>query len=332
MTTFVLKRLASLVVLLVVLTAVMFLLQRVSKTDPIVAYLGRGATGPAAAQARHHLGFDRPLIVQYVRYVDDVAHGNLQMSLHTHHPVMDDLKTYLPPTLELLFTALGLSLIGALILGTVSAMRLPGAGLLRLVMVAGAAAPTFLLGQLGVVFFYRRLGWLPATGQTSRNGVPTGPTGFLVLDALFSGDWPLVMDAVKHLVMPAACLAIGPAVAIGRVLRSSLMSSMDADYTRTARSKGLRESAVVLRHALRNAASGPAQMTGLQVGFMFAGIVVVEQIFAWPGLGSYTVGAITNSDFPAIVGVSLVAGAVFVILNAAVDIFQAAADPRVALQ
>jgi peptide/nickel transport system permease protein len=310
----------------------MFLLQKMSRTNLAVAYLGRSASPTEMAAVRHQLGYDRALPGQYLHYLNDVVHGNLQKSLNSHRPVRDDLGQYLPATLELLLFALGFALIGGLLLGTISALRWRGAGVLRLFMVSGAAAPTFLLALLGVIIFYHRLGWLPATGQASLTTSPTGPTHFLVLDCILHGNLPALWDAIGHLILPALCLAIGPSVAIGRTLRGSLITVLRSDHIRTARAKGLKERTVVLRHGLRNASNAAAQMTGLQIGFMFAGIVVVEQTFAWPGVGYYTAQAIVNSDYPAIIGVSLVAGALFVALNAAVDIFQAAADPRIALR
>jgi len=330
-TRFVLKRLVALVILLIALTAVMFALQKVSHTNLAVAYLGRNASPQQLAAVRHQLGYDRSVPLQYLHYLNDVVHGNLQTSLSDHRPVRDDLGQYLPPTLELLAFALGFAVIGGVALGTISALRWRGAALLRFVMVSGAAAPSFLLALLGVIVFYHRLGWAPATGQSSLASSPTGPTHFLVLDCIIHGNLAALRDAIGHLILPALCLAIGPSVAIGRTLRGSLITILRSDYVRTARAKGLRERVVVLRHGLRNASNAAVQMTGLQIGFMFAGIVVVEQTFAWPGVGNYTAQAIVNGDFPAIIGVSLVAGALFVILNAAVDIIQAAADPRIVL-
>jgi peptide/nickel transport system permease protein len=233
--------------------------------------------------------------------------------------------------LELLGASLVFALIGGTALGIISALRWRGAGLFRVLMLSGAAAPSFLLALVGVILFYHLLGWLPATGQSALASAPTGPTHFLVIDCILHANMPALLDALRHLVLPALCLSIGPAVAIGRTLRGSLITTLRSDHVRTARAKGLKERTVILRHCLRNASNAAAQMTGLQIGFMFAGIVVVEQTFAWPGVGNYMAQAILNSDFPAITGVSLLTGALFVVLNAGVDIFQAAADPRIAL-
>jgi peptide/nickel transport system permease protein len=135
-------------------------------------------------------------------------------------------------------------------------------------------------------------------------------------------------DAIQHLIMPGLCIAIGPAVSIGRVLRSSIVTNLQSDYVRTARAKGLREWAVLWRHTVRNSLGAALSMTGLQVGLMFAGVVVIEEIFAWPGIGFYTVQAIPRLDFPAIAGVTLFLGAAYVIINTAVEVLQGVADPR----
>jgi peptide/nickel transport system permease protein len=217
----------------------------------------------------------------------------------------------------------GLALAAVLggILGVATAGKFRGNGIFRFVTLAGASTPPFLLALVGILLFYHRLGWLPATGRTSLANPPTGPTGLLTLDTLLHGNLHGFTDAVGHLILPGLCVAILPAVSIGRVLRSSLVSTMRSDYVRTARSKGLRELTVLWRHAIRNSVGPALSMGGLQVGLMFAGVVVIEQIFAWPGIGLYTVQSIPRSDFPAIAGVTIALG----------DILQAVADPRIAL-
>jgi peptide/nickel transport system permease protein len=181
------------------------------------------------------------------------------------------------------------------------------------------------------LLFYRKLGWLPATGRTSFRNAPTGPTNFLLIDSLVALRFDVFLDALKHLILPSLCIAIGPAVAIGRVFRGSIVDTMGTDHVRTARSLGLSERRVMRKHAIRNSIGPALSMTGLQVGLMFAGVVVVEQIVAWPGIGLYTVQSIPRLDFPAIAGVTLVLGALFVIVNTIVDIAQTVADPRVRL-
>jgi peptide/nickel transport system permease protein len=330
-TKLIVQRLGAMLVVLLVLSGAVFVLQQLTPTDPVHAMLGANSSKATIAAERHKLGYDRPLPVQYLRYVGNLFRGNLQMSLRTRRPVRTDLAAYLPATIELTLFALGLVTLLALVLGVASAARWPGSGLFRALMVGGASAPSFLLALLGLLLFYHRLKWLPATGRTSISNAPDGPTGFLTLDGLLHGRIDVMVDAFQHLVLPGLCVALLPAVSVGRVLRSSLLDTMHSDHVRTARSKGLRETTVLLRHALRNSATGALSMGGLQVGLMFAGVVVIEQIFAWPGIGFYTVQSIPRSDFPAIAGVTIVLGVGYVVINTLVDIAQAVADPRIAL-
>ncbi len=189
--------------------------------------------------------------------------------------------------------------------------------------------PAFLLAVAGILLFYQHLGWLPATGRTSYANAPTGPTGFLTVDGLLAGRPAVTLDALSHLLMPALAVAAVPAVSIGRVLRSSLIGGMGSDYVRTARAKGLSEPRIVVGHVLRNCLGAALSMTGLQVGLMFAGVLVVEQVFAWPGIGQYMAQSIPAADFPAIGGVTLLLGVVYVAVNTIVDVLQALADPRI---
>jgi peptide/nickel transport system permease protein len=188
-----------------------------------------------------------------------------------------------------------------------------------------------MLAVFGILIFFGKLGWLPPSGQTSFFDAPSDPTGFMLVDSLIAGRFDVFTDALQHIVLPAVCISIGPAVAIGRVLRSSLATSLQSDYILTARAKGLSEIAILLRHALRNSVGPALSMTGLQLGLMFAGVVVIEDIFAWPGIGYYTALSIPAGDFPAIIGVTLVVGVGYVVINALVDLLQAAADPRIRL-
>ena len=326
---FVLGRLAAMVGVLLILAFVVLCLQRYTPADPVRAKLGANAPKAAVEAERKKLGYDRPLLAQYVSYVGGLMTGDMQDSLRTRRPVSQDLGEFVPATLELALFALAVAIALGGFLGIASAGRFRGSGVLRFLMVSGAALPTFLLALLGLLFFYRYLDWLPSSGRISREYATDGPTGFLLIDTLIAGSPAGFVDTLRHLVLPGLCVAIGPAVAIGRVLRGSIIASLGTDYVRTARAKGLRERTVLVHHTIRNSVGPALSMTGLQVGLMFAGVVVVESIFAWPGIGLYTVQSIPRLDFPAIAGVTLVLGAVFVIVNTLVDILQAVADPRI---
>jgi peptide/nickel transport system permease protein len=328
---FVLVRLASAVAIVLALVLVMFILQRVTPVDPVRAKLGSNASKQAVDAERERLGYNDPLPEQYVSYVGDLVQGDFQESLRTRRPVSEDIGEYLPATAELALFGLLFALVMGTALGIGSAAKFRGSGVLRAVLLAGASAPVFLLALVGLIVFYRNLGWLPASGRTSFDSAPDGPTGFLTFDGVVNGRLDVTWDAFTHLMLPALCIAIGPAVAIGRVLRSSLVGNLRSDYVRTARAKGLRESAVMFKHALRPSMGPALSMGGLQVGLMFAGVVVVETIFAWGGLGQYVVQSIPRADFPAIAGVTILLGVGYLIINTTVDILQAAADPRIRL-
>jgi peptide/nickel transport system permease protein len=323
------KRIVAMVVILVALAAVIFYLQHISPLDPVHAQLGGQASAGAVAARRHVLGLDQPITVQFWHYLQNLVHGNLGTSFRTRRPVTTDLGSYLPATLELTIAALVLALGLAIVLAFATTLKWPGAGLFRAILLVGASTPTFLLGIGGIILFYQKFGWLPANGRTGLRQVPTGPTGLLTVDGLIHGRPSVTVDALKHLVLPAIAIALGPAVSIGRVLRSSLVADQHSDYARTARAKGLSELAVLRRHVLRNALGAALSMTGLQVGLMFAGVLVVEQVFGWPGIGQYVAQSIPVADFPAIAGVTLMLGVAYIVINTAVDVLQAVADPRI---
>ncbi len=323
------KRVGAAVVIVVLLAAAVFGLQQISPLDPVHAMLGPGASQSAVAQQRHSLGLDDPVPTQFVRYLGGLVTGDLGTSYRTRRPVADDLAVYVPATAELAAAALLLAIVLGTLFAVSSILAWPGAAVFRGVLLVGASAPAFLLGIAAILLFYKQLGWLPATGRISVAGAPTGPTGLLTIDGLLAGRLDVVLDAWRHLLLPALAVGFGPAVSIGRVLRGSLAAEQSSDYARTARAKGLAEGAVLRRHVLRNALGPALSMTGLQVGLMFAGVLVVEQIFGWPGIGQYMAQAIPVADFPAIAGVTLLLGVGYVAINTVVDVLQAVADPRI---
>ncbi len=331
MKTFVASRLGAMVVILIALTAVMFLLQNISPLDPVKAQLGAQASPEAVAARREALGLNEPVLVQFWHYLTGAATGDLGTSYRTRHPVLSDLGDFFPATLELALYGIVIAIALAILLAFSTTLRWRGAGVLRAVLFTGSSAPMFLLGILGLLVFYKTLGWVPANGRIAVANPPDGPTGLLTVDGLIHGRLDVVGDALHHLILPAVVIALGPAVAIGRVLRSSLLGDIDSDYARTARAKGLSEAQIMARHVLRNSVGSALSMTGLQIGLMFSGVLVVEQVFGWPGIGQYIAQSIPVADFPAIAGVTLMLGALYVVINTAVDLLQVAADPRIAL-
>lgn len=324
---FILGRLASMVGVLLVLSVAVFVIQNVLPADPVRSYFGRNATPEQLAAKRAELGYDKPVPEQFVLFLGRLATLDLGESLRTRREVTTDLADFFPATLELAFTAAVLAIVLGTAIGLIGTRKGKGAGAVRVVSVMWSSAPTFLIGILGILIFYRELGWLPAGGRTGNSADATS-SGFLLLERLVRFDVGGVWDAFEHLLMPALALALIPAVAIGRTLRGSLRDVLRDDYIRTARVKGLGERAILVRHGIRNALGPTLSITGLQLGLLLSGAIVVEVVFSWPGLGLYLNQSIDRADFPAIIGVVLLLGVSYVVINTVVDILQVLADPR----
>ncbi|MHB8734547.1 MAG: ABC transporter permease [Terriglobales bacterium] len=314
---------------LLVLVAIVFFLQKISPINPARAMLGGHASAAQVAAESKKLGYDKPIVVQYVRYIENVVQGNFGVSAVTHGSVGHDLVHFGTASVELMVASFLLAIVLALLFAVATVLQWRGSGVLRAVMYVLSACPVYLLALGGIILFYSTLHVLPYSGQVSAARAPTGPTGFLIIDSILHLRFGVMWDAIVHLILPASCLAIGPAVAIGRVLRSSLQHSMRSDYVRTARMKGMSELRVTLAHGLRNSIGPALALGGVVIAGTFGFLIVIEDVFSWPGLGSYMVQAISIGDDTTISAVTLVLGALFVISNVFVDIFQAIADPRI---
>jgi ABC-type dipeptide/oligopeptide/nickel transport system permease component len=329
MIVYLLRRLAGLAVVLLTMSFIVFCLQSIVPADPARAVAGPTAPAATVEAIRQRLGLDDPIIVQYGRFLTNLAHGDLGTSVRTRQPVVADMLKYLPASLELGIVAL---VLGVALAGSVGLLQNLGrrSGIARLLVIGAGSAPIFLSALLLAYVFWFRLGWFPGAGRLSTRGF-SGPTGFNLIDGVLSGRPEVSLDALMHIALPALALALPIAVAVGRSLSGALHDVMRQSYVRTARGKGLSQASVVLHHGLRNAASAPLSMIGLQVGLLFGNLLVVERVFAWPGLGLYTVQAFTSSDLPAVLGVSLVFGSIYILANIVVEIGQSIADPRIAL-
>jgi peptide/nickel transport system permease protein len=294
-----------------------------------VSLVGEKAPPEVYERVREELGLNDPLPTQYVSYLGDLAHGDLGQSSVTRRPIAEDLDAYLRATLELVLVTFLLIVGMGVFLGMATAQGWRGAGVLRLVMICGASVPVFLAALIGLMLLYRRLGWLPATGRTSIDDAPTGPTGLLTVDGLLHARLDVTVDAFLHLAMPAICLAIRPAVSVGRVLRSSLQHTLRSDFVRTARAKGLGEKRILVKHALRSSSGPVMALWGLEFASLFGATIVVESIFAFPGIGLYISQAIAKGDFNTIAAITIVLGLLYVLANTAVDMVQALLDPRI---
>jgi peptide/nickel transport system permease protein/dipeptide transport system permease protein len=326
---YLLKRIAGLIVVLLAMSFIVFCLQSIIPANPARAIAGPTAPLATVEAIHRELGLDDPLAVQYGRFLTRLAHGDLGTSVRTRQPVTDDVRQHIMASLELILVAsvLGLALAGLLALMQNALGRV---GVVRLVIVGAGSTPIFLSALLLAYFFWFRLDWLPGFGRLAVPGF-SGPTGLDLIDGILLGAPGVSLDALRHILLPAVALALPIAVSVGRSLGGALHDVMRQPYIRTGRGKGLSETSVVLHHGLRNAASAPLAMTGLQVGLMFGNMLIVERIFAWPGLGLYTVQAFASADLPAVLGVSMVFGTFYILVNIAVEIGQSWADPRIGL-
>jgi peptide/nickel transport system permease protein len=326
------RRVATTVPVVLGITLVTFVTLHLFPADPARLLAGPGADEAQVRAIRRELGLDRPLPVQYVRYLGDLVTGHLGRSIQTGQPVADDLLRRLPATLELALVTMVVYIALSLPLGVLAAItrgRWPDL-LIRLVAVGGLAVPAFWLGFLLQLVLYRELGWFrQAVGRLAPSlAPPPFVTGFYLVDALLGGDLPAFRSATVQLVMPVTCLVLSRLGVGVKLTRTSMLEIIGADYIRTARAKGLGERAVLARHALRNALMPVVTAFGIQLGYLLGGTLVVEVVFGWPGIGQYAIGSITAVDFPAIMSVTVVISVFFVLANLLVDLLYVYLDPR----
>jgi len=316
------------------ITLLSFVLSHAVPADPVTANLGeQAAADPAAVAAfRQQWGLDRPLPEQYAIYVWNLLHGDLGRSISTRQPVVLDLRQHFPATIELSLVAMVLSIVLGIPLGLLSAARRDSVldQLTRVASLVGVSMPIFWLGLVALLVFYAHLGWAPAPGRLSATlSAPPLVTGFLLVDSLLAGRPDVATDTLGHLMLPALVLSTYNLGVLARLMRGSTLDVLGEDYVRTARAKGLAETAVVLRHAARNALIPVVTVIGLGFGRLLSGAVIIESVFAWPGLGLYAFRSATSLDFPAIMGVGMVVAAIYVGVNLLVDVAYAFIDPRI---
>ena len=313
-----------------------FVLTRALPGDPAAYFAGGAATAEAVEQVRAQLGLDRPLVEQFWRYLGALARGDLGLSLTTGQPVLQELLSRLPASLEMVLLALLLACAVALPLGVLAATR-PGSWidqLCRVVTTAGVSLPTFFTGLLLAYVFYFLLGWAPSPlGRLDPMfSPPAQVTGLYLVDALLAGEGALWWAALKQLILPVVTMALFVLAPIARMTRASMISVLSSDFVRTARASGLSKPTVLVTYALRNALLPVVTTLGMVFGFMLGSSVIVEKVFAWPGVGSYAIDALTASDYAPVQGFVLAMGILFVLLNLLVDLLYVLIDPRVEVQ
>jgi peptide/nickel transport system permease protein len=308
---YLLRRLLLLLPTVIGVTLVVFLMMRFIPGDPVTNMMGEMFSQEDADRLRHELGLDRPVLVQYGSWLGLLVHGDWGHSLFTHQPVLTDILYRLPVSLELVVLSMGVSLLIALPAGIIAAVQ-PNSWKDYTAMVAamaGVSIPEFLLGVMFFLLFGLLLGWLPVSGY-----VP-----------LLEHPW----DNLRHMVLPVVALGLPRAALLTRLVRASLLEVLKMEYVVTARAKGLGERFVVLKHALKNALIPTVTVMGLQVGFLIGGAIVIETVFAVPGIGSFGIDAIIKRDYPQVQAFVLVGALVFVLANLAVDILYVVIDPRI---
>lgn len=337
LTRYVARRLAlALFVLLAVITFT-FIVARVVPSDPAELYVGPKATAEQRDRARIELGLDKPLYVQYIKYLTGLLSGDWGISLRAHTSVLDDILTYLPATLEIIILANIIAVMVGIPLGVYSAVRkgslLDQLG--RLTAISGVSIPSFWFALLLQLLFFGKLHILPLEGRTSVYVSLYYPiktiTGFYLLDSLLTFNLVAFVDVLWHLILPAIVLATYPIGLITRMTRSMMIEVLREAYIRFARANGILERIIIFKYALKNAIVPTLTVLGLSFAYSITGAVLIEIVFGWPGLGTYTLNAIIEADYPAILGVTIFGTLFYIIINLCLDIFQSYLDPRVRL-
>jgi peptide/nickel transport system permease protein len=334
---YLIRRLAASVVVLLGIVGLTFVIARVVPGDPAVSWAGPRATAAEVARTRHELGLDRPLWASLASYLRNTITGDWGTSIHTRQPVLSDLLHRLPVSLELVLAALLLAVLVGVVAGLVAA-RYAGTkldGLIRAASVASVSMPVFWLALIAQLVLFQRLHLLPLAGEYDSALAYTHPlkevTGAPVLDALLTGNLAVLRSSVSHLVMPALVVAAYPAGVITRMVRATVLDVAEETHLQLARALGFPERVVLGRFALRLAWNPVVQVLALVFAYALVNTFLVEAVFDLPGLGSYAADSIGSLDTPAIVGITLLVGVVYVVLNLVVDLVQAALDPRIRL-
>ena len=326
------RRIIFLMLVLFGMSLITFTVSHIVPADPIRTIAGQRASKETIEIYRKQYGMDKPLPVQYLIYMKNLLRGDLGDSIISRRKVLDDLKDYFPATVELVGLAMLIALIIGIPLGVQSASKRGRFAdhAFRVFAILGVSMPIFWLGLVNQFIFYGKLQMLPIGGRLDTFLVsPTKVTGLYLIDSLIALDFEVFWDALKHLILPASTMAFGILAVVTRMTRTSMLECLNQDYIRTARSKGLKHFRVTYIHALKNAAPPILTVVGLQTGFLLAGDFLAETIFNWPGIGRYGVMAITNMDFPAIMGVTLLISLIYVLINLLVDLFYTVFDARI---
>jgi ABC-type dipeptide/oligopeptide/nickel transport system permease component len=331
-TRYILRRLALLPPVLLGVSLLLFVLTHIVPADPAKLAAGEHAGPEQVAAVRKAFGLDRPLPEQYLIYLVHLVHGDFGTSMRTNSSVLDDLRTYFPATIELTTSAMLVTVLLGVPLGMIGAIGRGGLSdlIAQFASLAGLSFPIFVFGILMQLIFSRWLDWLPLASRLATGEVPPSRiTGLFVVDSLLAGNGAMLQSALLHLVLPTVTLALASLAPAARLTRSTMLEILAQDYVRTAWAKGMAPVRVYLRHGLRNALIPVLTILALQVSALLGGVFVVELIFAWPGLGLYSVESIISLDYSPIMGTALLLTVIYVLVGLTVDILYAFFDPRI---
>lgn len=334
---YIIRRLLLAVLVMLSVSIVTFAIARIVPSDPATLWVGPHPSKEQIEKARVDLGLDLPLHQQYLIYMQDLLHGDLGVSVKTHHPILDDLKTFLPATLELVIIGMLIAIFIGIPIGVLAGANRnsPLDHVSRLFAVLGVSMPAFWLGLLLQLLFYGELDLLPVAGRLEREISMFNPvdqiTGFFTLDSLIGGNWEAFRSSVIHLILPSVTMATYVLGLTIRMTRSNMIEVLGEKYILAARALGLPRKMVLFHFGLRNAIIPTITVLGLSFVYSLTGAIVVEVIFSWPGLGKYVTEAIINVDFPVIMAVTLIITMFYVVINLLIDLIQAALDPRISL-
>lgn len=335
MRSFIIRRLLLGLVVLLGTTIVTFFIARVVPSNPAARWVGPRATVEQIERAKVELGLDKPVYVQYVRYMSDLFQGNWGVSIVSHQPVLKDIQNYLPASLELIISGMILAIIIGVPLGVISASHKDRAvdHVSRTISIGAVSLPTFWMAMILQLVFFKYLRLFPVGGRLDLglklgSQIPT-VTGSYIVDSILAGNLVVFFNSLWHLFLPALTLAAYPLGLIARMTRSSMLEVLNEDYIRVARAYGLSERRITYQYALKNAIAPTVTVVALTFAYSMAGTFLIEAVFNWPGLGHYAANSVISADYPAIMGVTILVAVLYVALNLGVDIIHAILDPRI---
>ena len=332
MLSFLMKRLAWGVLVLLLVAVLTFFLSRVVPADPAAFLAGQNASEETVARIRAEYGLDQPLTIQFARYLGGLVRGDFGESIRTHRAVATDLADFLPATLELLIVSFVLYLLASFYLAVAAARRAGGwlDSSVRLGTMLGTGIPVFWLGMALQFFFFYKLHWLPLSGRFPIRDIPPPTlTGFLLIDSVIAGDPSALWASLRSLILPALTIVLNLLAVGTRLSRAALIEEFDKLYIRTARGKGLGPRIILYKHVLRNALSPILTVTTMQFGYMISWVILVEVIFDWPGIGLYAYQSFQVFDYAPVIALAIVSTAGFVLINLVMDLLYPVIDPRV---